>query len=920
MTGLSAAFLPAALLATEYEYHPPEFLLSDPAVSVSDMAVSTDWLVALDRPRQEIWVAPASLAVPSAWTPIDLSTLAEDFAQVAVIGETIYLSGSALGSLHRMQLAGGTWSVEPGWSAPAEPAGWDASSRIADLAVGSSGELLALAPDSALILAWDPASVMAWGEAFAAPELAGTSMLESGPGAYFVAGNDAPYVLRLAAGVPAQRIGESLAGFYSINGVRAIAHHRETNQLLVADGIHQSLLLYSASGTFLRTMADSAIVPHPQHAAYGRDGAVYVYDSGRQALIRWQARATDTTPPANIGDAFIAHRTGDVGSEPSGLGHNNESPDIIVRQHPMGLRTADPDDPGGSDPVLAGRENFVYVVLRNRLAENISGGFIGTWWTIGGFPYDFPEEWSNQGLEAAGSYDTPGWSGAFIDTGELGPMEARIHGPIKWTPSLEQAGDCRQEHHLLAMYMNRYDTDETPIGDVIPQVPLDNNIATRSVMIARPDCVSERDRYEYNERDEHAATLTERWTFLGNRCPRYITRRTGETYPDALCLNVFEDGRAPPNVASRRAEQIWRLQVPDLSFHSRDDSDYFSLNLPELDDPAWGLHDINTQSTRIRGALAADYEPEPMPECGSVQRQAFGPTGRDNSIYVNVSTQLVITALPVANAVADDPANISGEHLRFLDVADPEGTGPLQSRVISCPRDVHDLDDVRFAFEYFQVDVSDPVRRPYAHTGGYEFDISYITSIRRGIPDWARDFNDSRGLRPLPCLPRGLGTGINFGSNMNNFSAGFAGGFAGGFSNCLSTPGIMRPGLILPHPMTPGLGACIADGPGCMELSYFDFAANALFRSFTVFAREALLLTVLNEAGEIVAQAASMPYEMADSDQGRWQQGADLRQHTLDFSNFQEGTYFLKVEGRPSQMLLLPLTDNKGPVQDPGKK
>jgi len=453
--------------------------------------------------------------------------------------------------------------------------------------------------------------------------------------------------------------------------------------------------------------------------------------------------------------------------------------------------------------------------------------------------------------------------------------------------------------------------DDGPQGDVIGQLGARNDIAMRRTDVARPECVSARDRYEYNDREATTARLVERWDFLGNRCTREITRALGEPYPDTECLHVFEDARVPVITPSRSAEQIWSLVVPDLSLHSREDEDYFALALPDLADRRWGLHNIHPEGVRVRGALQDDYEPEVMPECGSVQRQAFGPTGRDNTIYVNISTELVITARPVANAVADEPADLSGERVRMLDVPAPEGAGSSLSRVTSCPRAVHGLEEVRFALERVVMEGAEDPRRSLDATGGYEIEVSYLSTARRGIPDWARDVNDGQGLRPLPCLPVQIGPGVGPGfaglpGNLSRLPGGFPGTMGAGFGPCLSIPGLLRPGLLLPHPRTPRLPGCIADGPGCRELSYFDLAANERFRVFNLFSEKVLSVSILDQSGRVVARATSLPVELMNSDQVPVQQAPKGPQHVLDLSNLAEGSYFMQVDGPSSDLYLLP--------------
>jgi hypothetical protein len=106
--------------------------------------------------------------------------------------------------------------------------------------------------------------------------------------------------------------------------------------------------------------------------------------------------------------------------------------------------------------------------------------------------------------------------------------------------------------------------------------------------------------------------------------------------------------------------------------------------------------------------------------------------------------------------------------------------------------------------------------------------------------------------------------------------------------------------------MTPGLIPCIADGPGCLELSYFERSGNERFNVFRAFSERAVTLSVLDANGETVARMKSLPMSMMESP-GSPAEQAQQPSQMLDLTGLPEGTYFLRTEGPPGDILLIPV-------------
>lgn len=106
-------------------------------------------------------------------------------------------------------------------------------------------------------------------------------------------------------------------------------------------------------------------------------------------------------------------------------------------------------------------------------------------------------------------------------------------------------------------------------------------------------------------------------------CSDDIRRHFGD--PDIRCPGVFENGFAP-----RRAEDLWFIESPDLAIETTTSTDFYRIEIP---DPAVVHPDIRSREIIVEHPDV----PEPLLECGTVQRKDIAIGGRDNNIYVSVT-------------------------------------------------------------------------------------------------------------------------------------------------------------------------------------------------------------------------------------------------------------------------------------------
>ena len=361
------------------------------------------------------------------------------------------------------------------------------------------------------------------------------------------------------------------------------------------------------------------------------------------------------------------------------------------------------------------------------------------------------------------------------------------------------------------------------------------------------------DRYEKDDSVDEAADLAG-WEPLECTDPGDCWLCTAEVRrallePDAMCPGVFENGVAP-----RGAEKIWRLPLSELSLDSGTDRDFYHINIP---DPAieetGGDADIRPTWGPFR-----DENPVPLPECGFVQREEYGPGGRHNTIYLSIQSTLTIEVIPIANSLTGRPIGTDGEEIGLYrdGVRDSDlGGGPPLKKTILCPRSNRDLipegKDLRDLIFSLGERAEE---RSLSATGGYSLRIEYKVEVEREIPDWVLEETDAIGLGSIggmPCLNTGSSIDPNHGlMAINNFP----------FCVDLGLP--ITEQLGLEHPLDPFIPGCEMDGPGCLEFYTVHWPETEtgvpMEVEFTT-STEDLSFVLLDANQKVVAEAETYP-------------------------------------------------------------
>lgn len=345
------------------------------------------------------------------------------------------------------------------------------------------------------------------------------------------------------------------------------------------------------------------------------------------------------------------------------------------------------------------------------------------------------------------------------------------------------------------------------------------------------------------------------------RCTPLVRRVLGD--PNLRCPGVFKHGAAPQG-----AEDIFSATLTNATLASGTEVDEFSFSLPNITNSRLGDDhaDIRPDTPPFRSS-----EPEPLRGCHAVQRLAPGPVGAPsrNEIWVTTAGQLTVRIDPMANDFAERPVSLTNERVRIYDgrrLLDDITVSSRGQAVITCPIDIHELANLRVTFGE-----RDPGEGPrsIAAQGGYTLEIEYRIDARRGIPEWASDrffLGEMRAFAPAGCEP----------------------GRFGGFPNCV--PGFV-PRFETPHPRLPRPD-CLADGPGCWELTWFEWAADLERFELTLDLAQGMEIQLLSAEGQMITSATSALSPNAPERREFVELAADL----------EPGLYFLAINGPPTKI------------------
>jgi DNA-binding beta-propeller fold protein YncE len=917
-----AILAPAPAAAQDLDHGPP-WILKGPIGAPGAAATHGDdvWVVetALHRLQRAV-VPPGALALEPAWTAVGevADRAAPDalaFPQGAAVDAAgnLYVADTGRGLVRLFRpAAGGSYVLDPAFAAggppPSDPRPLD-SPR--DVAVGSDGRVYVLDAGNGRILVADGPDAAGWELFRADPAWADPSGIGVGPdGTVWLADAGSHRVLGFGPGGGTTEIGRWGEGSDGLRRPHDVAVDPTGTWIYVADTDNHRVAVFSHDGHPRRSLGGPPLLGQPVRVHADAGGRVWTTDTANDWIVVWPG-------PANVAsgldvdaafDGFLRDTEVDPGDEPSPAAVAAASPDILVRNAPdLDIAAAELEAlvSFSEETPIYGRPHYLYFEVRNRGTESLVGAAIGVWTREPGEAGTFPASWRPAGVRGGG-----GPPARFAEVAFVPPGGRTIAGPLVWTPSApEDGGSCTDETLLMARLVDLGDPTYPLQGEDLEQARRSNNVAVRRLPVVPEPCAVPGDRYERNDHLAAYAVPDERWEHLAARCPREVTRRLGLPYPEAECAGIFEDGPAP-----RSAEEIWNLVIPDLTLHATADRDFFRVRLPDLQDPRWGLNDIRPEAVRLAAARSPGAVPEAMPECGVVQRVEFGPPALDNRVWVNVTSEFVITAVPTAgdeNALTPVPVGVGGEALRVYRAGEEAleyGTdSPLTKRIV-CPRSLEGLAEVELSFGDRRDPEGEFRRRPFDALGGYELRVTYHAFIERGNPGWVAEQNEGRGIRRIPCFmgpgapgpggrPPGPGRGMFGGFDFGGFGGGF--GF-GAFPFCVDGPGF-GPVTIMPdHPQTPGLVGCIADGPGCLELSRFRWAGGRAF-DLLIRAPVDLRVRLLGRDGRVLAvarQVEGVPDWAAPFERQAMLGWTTQRLRVRDLG---EGDYFLEIDGPPTR-------------------
>jgi len=357
-------------------------------------------------------------------------------------------------------------------------------SKVYLLDSGNHRILVADGPDDDSWVVWRENS--AWGNPY------GFDVADGGT--VYLADTDHHQILRISTTGEEQVIGHYGTGNGQFRHPRDVAVSRD-GKLFVADTYNHRVVVLNADGSHYRNLGAKALFGNIQKIEVDGDNRVFVLDSDYNRLIAYLGPVEDLPF-----DAYIRDHLGDSGVEPSAEGITLSSPDILVRYRPdidlreaaiIGLEAYEFEQP------LYGKNNYVYLAVRNRGTQGIAGVSAKLYWADPGSALKFPPDWNTDGFYSSYMNETANSPGNTLPVPYIPPRQmvetseadgVMMVGPIIWRPPAPDSAITEYGNfYLLTRLVHIDDLSEVPPADApaLNQVRINNNIALRSTQVTR---------------------------------------------------------------------------------------------------------------------------------------------------------------------------------------------------------------------------------------------------------------------------------------------------------------------------------------------------------------------------------------------------------------------------------------------------
>jgi hypothetical protein len=312
----------------------------------------------------------------------------------------------------------------------------------------------------------------------------------SNDGTVFIADTDNHQILRVPASGPEQAFGHYGTGAGEFRFPRDVSLSTG-GQVFVADTFNNRIVILNSDGSFYRNLGSAPLFGKLEKIEIDDENRVFVINSDNNRLMAYLG-AGEESPF----DAYIRDFEGDSGEEPSQEGYVLSSPDILIRHNSdvdLTQATTGGLEAYGFQQPRYEKNNYVYLGIRNRGAQEISGVIAKLYWADPGSPMEFPQDWKTEGLYESyvnNTSNSPGNS-LFVSYIEPRHTEGSVEvdgftavGPIIWRPPAPESAIAEDGNfYILARLVHLDDPSDATSG--LEQVRLNNNIALRRAEVTR---------------------------------------------------------------------------------------------------------------------------------------------------------------------------------------------------------------------------------------------------------------------------------------------------------------------------------------------------------------------------------------------------------------------------------------------------
>jgi hypothetical protein len=402
-------------------------------------------------------------------------------------GGNAYVVDTQAGEVQLYRYSGGGYSLDEDFTADTRNSYDGVPIRLPrDIAVGGTGERIYLLDSgNNRILVADGPDDRSWDLFHAGTSWANPYGIDvATDGTVFVADTSASRIIRISGGT------ETALGSFG-TGAGQLRHPRDVavvddGRLFVADTHNYRITMLNDDGSPHGTLGAAPLFASLEKIEVDASGRVYVVDSGSNRILAYLGPGSD--PPF---DAYVRDHREDLGEAATPEGRALASPDILIR-HARDIDLATATANGGLQDYVSqqprfGQNNYVYLAVRNRGRQEITGVVASLFYADPNSPLVFPDDWRMDRFFESFASEVSNVPGNTLLIPQVpasdGADGVAVIGPLIWRP-LPGFGASGLGRYLL---MAQLEHPDDLAGDAagLAYVRENNNVAIRPVSVAQ---------------------------------------------------------------------------------------------------------------------------------------------------------------------------------------------------------------------------------------------------------------------------------------------------------------------------------------------------------------------------------------------------------------------------------------------------